>query len=91
MVEAKLTLTIAINYGYSLYNVQLMTLRASIKYCDNLIQNFQISLLPFFCPQDEIDSKVFILFFVKSHKMSLGNNLLLITTDLSKRSIFINN
>ena len=63
-----------------------MTLRASIKYCDNLIQNFQISLLPFFW-----DFEVFILTFVKSNKMGLGNNLLLITTDLRKRSIFINN
>ena len=68
-----------------------MTLRASIKYCDNLIQNFQISLLPFSCPQDETDFEVFILTFVKSNKMGLGNNLVLITTDLSKRSIFINN
>ena len=48
-------------------------------------------MLPFSCPQDETDFEVFILTFVKSNKMGLGNNLLLITTDLRKRSIFINN
>ena len=77
------------NCGYSLYNVQLMTLRASIKYCDNLIQNFQISLLPFFCPQDETDFEVFNLTFAKSNKMGLGNNLVLITTDLRKYLIIL--
>ena len=46
-------------------------------------------MLPFSRPQDETDFEVFILTFVKSNEMGLGNNLLLITTDLRKYLIIL--
>lgn len=52
------------------------------------IQNFKISLVPFFGPSDKTDFEVFTPSFVKSNEMSLDNDPLLIISNLNKKVNF---